>query len=165
MPIWDAEANWGNNLLVDRDMQAAWVARFFLLHISESIKRLYWFMWNGDTQGGLWKPDPKDHSLPGTILKAGIAYGEVGKWVVGAKLTNKCSSQGSVWTCGFSRSGGYQALAVWDAADTCGKGKCATTDYYFTGNYVNYRTLDGNAVQISGDHVPIGAKPILLQNQ
>jgi polysaccharide biosynthesis protein PslG len=163
--IWDTEANWGPNLVTDPDMQSGWLARFFLLHVSESIKRLYWFMWNGGPLGGLWKSDPHDHSNPGTLLKPGIAYREVSKWIIGATLTNKCSSQGSVWTCGFSRSGGYQALAVWDAADTCNNGKCSTTKYYFTGNYLSYRTVYGHKFKISGSHVPIGARPVLLENQ
>jgi hypothetical protein len=163
--IWDLEANWGPNLITDPDMQAGWLARFFLLHVSESVMRMYWFLWNGGDMGGLWIPDPYDHSKPGTLLKPGIAYREVGKWVIGAELTNRCFSQGSVWTCGFSRSGGYLALAVWDAADTCNNGKCTTTNYYFKGNYVSYRTLNGDIIQISGNQVPIGARPILLQNQ
>ena len=163
--IWDTEANWGPNLVTDPDMQAGWLARFFLLHVSEAIPRLYWFMWNGGDLGGLWQSDPKDHSLPGTLLKPGIAYREVEQWVLGAQLTNQCSSQGSVWTCAFTRSGGYQALAVWDAADSCNQGKCTTTNYNFSGNYVNYVTVYGKTIQISGSWVPIGAKPILLQNQ
>jgi polysaccharide biosynthesis protein PslG len=164
-PIWDLEANWGPNLITDPDMQSGWLARFYLLHLSESVKRMYWFLWNGGDLGGLWNPDPKDHSKPGTLLKPGIAYGEVAKWIIGAQLTNACSSHGNVWTCTFTRSGGYRALAVWNAAATCSGGTCKTTNYYFTGGYVNYRTLDGDTTQISGGSVPIGAKPILLQNQ
>jgi hypothetical protein len=163
--IWDLEGNWGPGLVTDPDLQAGWLARFFLFHVSESVKRMYWFIWNGGEMGGLWKLDPHNHSDPGTLLKSGIAYREVGNWIIGAKLTSKCSAQGSVWTCGFSRSGGYQALAVWDASDTCRLGKCTTTKYYFNGSYVNYRKLDGKMIQISRSWVPIGARPILLQNQ
>jgi hypothetical protein len=133
--------------------------------VSESVKRMYWFMWNGGDLGGLWKADPKDHSKPGTLLEPGIAYAQVGKWIIGAQLANACSSHGTVWTCLFTRSGGYRGLAVWNSAGTCSGGQCKTTSYYFTGGYVNYRSLDGTTTQISNGSVPIGAKPILLQNQ
>ncbi|MGA8737207.1 MAG: hypothetical protein WB558_25045 [Terriglobales bacterium] len=164
-PIWDLEGNWGPGLLTDPDMQAGWLARFYLFHVSEDVKRMYWFLWNGGDTGGLWIPDPQNHSDPGTLLKPGIAYREVGNWVIGTELSSQCSAQGTVWTCGFTGSGGYQALAVWDASGTCSNGECTITKYYFSGDYVNYRTLYGHTLQISGDWVPIGARPILLQNQ
>ena len=165
IPIWDTEANWGNNLVTDQDMQAAWVARFVVLHATNHIRRLYWFIWNGESQGGMWKPDPKDHSLPGTILKPGIAYAQLGSWLIGAD-TSPCQQTGSIWTCAVSRTGGYQGLIVWDTSQTCGHGQCTTTEYQFQGNYVNYLTIDNsNQNQINGSTVPIGAKPILLQNQ
>ena len=162
--IWDTEANWGPGLLQNSDLQAAWLARFYLLHISEGIPRQYWFMWNSTTTG-LWQQNAKDHSRPGKLLKPGIAFSEVSNWVVGATMSQSCSNSGTIWTCPFTRSGGYQALAVWDTADTCQQNQCQTTNYQFSGNYVNYLTLDGTQVNISGDTVPIGAKPILLQNQ
>jgi hypothetical protein len=165
VPIWDTEANWGKDLVTDSDMQAAWVSRFFLLHATNHIRRLYWFIWNGESQGGMWKPDPKDHSLPGTLLKPGIAYAQMRDWLVGTD-TGDCQQTGSIWTCPVSRDGGYQGLIVWDTSQTCKHGQCDTTDYQFQGNYVNYRTVDNNKeIQINGNTVPIGAKPILLQNQ
>ena len=77
IPIWDTEADWGQGLMTDYDMEAAWISRFYVLHASNKIRRLYWFIWNGGPQGGLWTLDPKDHRLPGPILKPGIAYGQV----------------------------------------------------------------------------------------
>jgi len=162
--IWDTEANWGRGLLSNSNLQAAWLARFYLLHISEGIPRQYWFMWNsGGT--GLWLQDAADHSLPGKLRKAGIAFHELNKWVVGATMSQHCSNRRSIWTCTFTRNGGYQALAVWDTADTCAQNQCQTTNYHFQGNYLNYLTLDGAEFNITGDTVPIGAQPILLQNK
>lgn len=164
-PIWNTEANWGTHLgFDDPDMQAAWLARFYLLHTSLSVKRLYWFTWNG-IEIGLWAADPHNHRKPGKLLAPGIAYRELNKWMVGAKMTPRCSSTRTVWTCGFRRSGGYQALAVWDTSQTCSHNQCTTSKYRFDGNYVDYLTLDGHKAQINGQTVLIGAKPILLQNQ
>ncbi|MGA8489249.1 MAG: hypothetical protein WB711_02435 [Terriglobales bacterium] len=165
VPIWDTEANWGNDLVTDPDMQAAWVARFVIFHATNHIRRLFWFIWNGESQGGMWKFDPQNHSLPGTILKAGIAYGQLSDWLVGAD-TSACQQTKSIWSCALSRDGGYQGLMIWDTAQTCKHGQCSTSEYQFQGNYVSYRTIDNsNPVAINGSTVPIGAKPILLQNQ
>jgi hypothetical protein len=165
IPIWDTEANWGKDLVTDPDLQAAWVARFVVLHASSQIRRLYWFLWNGDSQGGMWKFDPRDHRLPGTILKPGVAYAQLSQWIVGTDISS-CQQTGTIWTCALSRADGYQGLIAWDTSQTCKQGQCATTEYRFQGNYVNYRTIaDDHTVQINGSTVPIGAKPILLQNQ
>src|ERR1700680_198727 len=79
-PIWDTEASWGygyKNRYNDPDMQAGWLARFYLLHRSSSIKRLFWYSYNSDNDfGTLWLPDPKDRTMKGTLLKAGIAFAE-----------------------------------------------------------------------------------------
>ncbi len=170
MPIWDTEVGFGlpEKGMVDEDMQAAFVARLFLLHRSRWIRRLYWYSWNCP-MGQLWAPDPKDRTLPGTLLKPGVAYEQISEWLVGTHMKGSCSIQGnsgSIWTCELYRpEDGFQGLVVWDASKTCSNGSCSTSNYQFSGNYNYYRTLDGDKIAISGNEVPIGAKPILLQNQ
>ena len=68
------------------------------------------------------------------------------------------------WTCGFSGNNGYQAQAIWDADESCSNGKCQTINYQVDKTYTQYRTLDGETIPISNNEVPIGAKPILLEN-
>ena len=150
----------------DLDMQAAFVDRFYLLHWSNGVARFYWYQWNSqDTVGTLWKPDPRNPGGPGTVLKPGIAYGQMYDWMVGATMTSPCTASASVWTCQLSRPNGYQALAVWDASQTCSNGVCGTTPYTYDPLYIKYRDSEGNATALSGQTVPIGAKPILLENQ
>jgi hypothetical protein len=167
-PVWDTEASWGNASKTgprDLDMQAAYVARFYLLHWSAGVPRFYWYQWNSqDDVGTLWVPDR--HNGKGTILKPGVAYGQMYQWMVGAKLTSRCSNgnNGSVWKCDLSRSGGYQARAIWDTAMSCNQGTCKTTQYQVDPKYKQYRTLDGRKIAITRSTVPIGAKPILLEN-
>jgi Beta-galactosidase len=166
-PLWDTEASWGsteNNGFTDPDMQAAFLARFYLLHRSLGFARFYWYQWNNNNSGALWIPDPHDPSLPGTVLKPGIAYAQMYDWMVGAKLTSACTANGTVWTCGLSRDGGYQAEAIWDTAESCKHGKCDTTEYTVDSKYTQYRTLDGKTTPVTDARVPIGAKPILVEN-
>lgn len=168
-PIFDTEAGWGdptisNPPFADPDMQAGFVARMYLLQWPSTVARFYWYQWNNKTEGTLWDPDPSDPSAPGTVLPAGIAYGQVYNWMVGA-VASACTSSGSVWTCALTRSSGYQALAVWDASQTCSGGNCTTSNFTFPAAYTQYRDLAGNTTPLSGSTVAIGAKPILLENQ
>jgi hypothetical protein len=170
-PIFDTESSWGDPSVsspafTDPDMQAGYVARSYLIHWSEGMARFYWYQWNNDLRGTLWIPDPNNPAAPGTVLPPGIAYGQVYNWIVGSVMSSPgCTSSGSVWACPFTRTGGYQALAVWDAAQSCNNGTCTTSNFNFPSQYVHYRDLAGNTTALSGSTVPIGAKPILLENQ
>jgi len=146
-------------------MQAAFLARFYLLHWSAGIARFYWYQWNNQIWGTLWKPDLNDPSASGSLLAPGIAYKNVSDWMVGAVLTSNCSATGSVWTCQFKRANGYQALAVWDASQSCSGGACTTSSFAFPTGYTRYSDLAGNTNMLVGSTVDIGAKPVLLINQ
>jgi hypothetical protein len=166
-PLWDTEAGWGsiaNNGFTDPDLQAAFLARFYLLHWSVGITRFYWYEWNNRTDGALWIPNPHDPRLPGTLLKPGIAYRQLYNWLVGAHMTSACAAQGTIWTCEMSRAGGYQGETIWDTAETCKHGTCGTNEYVVDAKYKKYRTLDGKTLTITNSKVPIGIKPILVEN-
>lgn len=166
-PLWDTEAGWGsttNNGFTDPDLQAAFLARFYLLHWSVGIGRFFWYEWNNRTDGALWIPNPHDGRLPGTLLKPGIAYRQLYSWLVGARMTSACSARGTVWTCEMTRAGGFQAETIWDTAETCKQGSCSTNEYVVDAKYKKYRTLDGETITITNSKVPIGIKPILVEN-
>jgi hypothetical protein len=170
-PLFDTEASWGDTTVsnppfTDPDMQAGFVARMYLLQWSENVARFYWYQWNNKAFGTLWIPDPNVPSNPGTVLPPGIAYGQVYQWLVGAVMSQPCTSAGSVWTCQLTRSGGYQALAVWDSSQSCSNGNCTTSNFSLSTQYVHYRDLAGNTTSLTGQTtVAIGSKPILLENQ
>jgi hypothetical protein len=85
-------------------------------------------------------------------------------WLVGAQLISACTANGTVWTCQLSRPGGYQAEAIWDTAENCQQGSCDTIEYNVDAQYTRYRTLDGETIPITDSKVPIGVKPILVEN-
>jgi hypothetical protein len=160
-PWFDTEDGWSkaaDENFLDQDRQAAFLARYEILQRSMGVERGYWYRWDStqDYTGALWT------ASSGTI-EAADTWKEISKWMVGATLGTACSVKGSVWTCGFTRSG-YQALAVWDASQDCLKGTCATTAFTVpAGGYIEYRDLTDTVTTISGGTVPIGAKPILLE--
>jgi len=161
-PIWDTEGSWGqdNIAALDSDAQAAFLARFYLLHWSAGITSFYWYSWDDPVWGTLW------NSTTG-VSKAGLAYTQVDRWMTGAAMPQPCSIEGTVYTCSFTRGNGYSALAVWDSSQTCtAGGGCTTSNYTAPAAFVQYRELTGAVTPIqSGQVVLIGAKPILLENQ
>jgi hypothetical protein len=153
VPIYATEAGrWGGCVPIADDEEQAYVARIELLYWSNGVARHYWYAYDACA--------PLTNQPSSTTLKpAGIAYGNVESWMVGATMSSPCSSSGTVWTCGFTRSSpsGYQALAVWDTAGT-------RSDYVPPGQYTKYQDLNGNVSSISGS-VTISHQPILLTNQ
>lgn len=161
-PLWDTEGSWGvssQSGLKDADMQAGFVARFYLMHYMAKVARFYWYEWDNTLAGTLWNPNT------GVLLKPGIAYGTVyTDWMVGRTVA-ACSNKGTVWTCGITGASGYQAQAVWDTSKSCSNGKCTYSKYTVDPVYVQYETVYGQINQITGSTVNIGYLPILLQNQ
>jgi hypothetical protein len=124
----------------------AYIARIELLYWTWGVKRHYWF--GNDT----CVPLTNQPTTP-TLTSAGIAYGNVESWMVGATMSTPCASNGTVWTCGLSRPNGYEALAVWNTA--------GTSTFAAPSPYTQYQDLEGKRHSISGS-VTIGPLPILL---
>jgi hypothetical protein len=116
-------------------------------------------MWDngGDARGwgGMW--DGRNG-----INKAGVAYGQVYNWLVGASFTKPCSGDHDLWTCDISRAGGYRARVVWNAAKSYDPQ--ATSKYATGSDFSQYRDLAGGKFSINGGSVMIGTKAILLEN-
>jgi hypothetical protein len=155
-PLFDTEASWGQgSRLDDPDQQAAFLARFYLLHMSAKVDKFYWFGWD---QVGTSLFDSTTNGLS----KAGTAYDQIYRWtsIVGAPAQN-CLASGTQWTCDLSGPSG-QAQAIWDTSQTCNAGVCTTLNAPVGSQFKSYLDLDGNKNTISGQTVPIGAKPVLL---
>lgn len=159
-PLWCTEGSWGGttgNGFTDQDLHSAFVARHYLLQQSKGVARYYWYAWDNGTWGGMWDPNT------GTNQTA-TAYSQVQNWMVGSIPSGKCSVSGTTWTCNYTRSGGYQAQAIWDTAQSCSAGVCTTTKQTVGSQYIKYSDIKGKTFTISGK-VPVGAKPIWLTNQ
>ena len=156
LPLWNTEGSWNkdvdaNGNPLDPDIEAAYVARLYLLQWSLGISRFYWFQYGNQETGTLWTPSG--------LNEAGVAYGQVYDWMVGNTPTG-CSNSGTVYTCGFSN----KTEAVWDTSQTCSNGTCTTSTFNPGSAYTQCFDLSGNSATIgSGNSVTIGAKPILLE--
>jgi hypothetical protein len=159
-PIFCTEGDWGSegsggNCPTTNDA-VAFMARHYLLQWSLGVSSYAWYAW--DYNGTAWQTGQLWTYPTGPLNAAGIAYQQLYYWMVGAKMSQPYTVQGTVYTCGFTRPGGYQALAVWDA------NRASPSSFTVPSGYVQYRDLAGNLYSISGSTVTIGIEPILLEN-
>lgn len=170
-PIWSTEGSWGVTTetgFTDPDQQAAFTARYLLLQQSAGIASFYWYEWNNTTDGTFWYPAGTHGctATGGCITPAGSAYQQVYQWTAGATLASPCSATGTIWKCQFTRANGYLGQAVWDASQTCQDGLCRTSQFSIDGKFIHYRDLTGAVTDLNAaTTVPIGSRPILLENQ
>jgi polysaccharide biosynthesis protein PslG len=160
--IWDTEFSWGTvdqNCFDDPDLQAAFLGQSYMLHKTVGIRRLFWFAYDDGADGKLWNRETK------TLNVGGIAYQNVFNWILNTTMTEDCSSSdNAIWACSFSGPNGYKAKAIWDINESCSNGICQTVNYPVDAVYTQYRTLSGDTFPIVNQQVPIGAKPIFLEN-
>jgi len=156
-PMFDTEGSWGNGTITDPDTQAAWIAQWYLLQAglrsTDNLQLAAWFTW-ADPSTFHWGTIETDSGAPS---QAGIAFNQIYAWLVGAEMSQPCSSTSNgVWTCSLSRSNGYSALAIWNTQ--------GSTSYSPSATYADYRDLAGNTTKITqGETITISPKPVLLE--
>jgi hypothetical protein len=165
-PMWSGEGSWGNdtNVSTDPDMQASWVARYYLVGWSTALVRMYWYAYDSTLYGTLW-------TSGSGLLAPGTAYGTVHNWIVGSTLTRNCAVvAGTVWTCSLTLASGFNAVAVWDTSQTCsnssGSEVCTFSTQTISNAWTKYEDLTGTDHTISPlGSVNVGIEPILLKTR
>ena len=149
-PLWSTEGGWGSDANLSTEiLQAAFLARFYVLHWSSGIQRLYWYAWDNSEFGTLWD------STNG-IRPAGTAYQIVENWLVGATMPESCSESNSTYTCPLTRSSAYQAQIVFNPS--------STTLTTAPSQYIQYRDIFGNTYPLpTNGAVTIGPAPIIVE--
>lgn len=172
-PIYDDEGSWGlvnslenlvgttdaNTAVTNTTIPVAWMARYYLLQANLGVARVDWYQW-GTT-------DPSNSAADwgnlldtsGNVTPAGTAYGVIYNWLVGATPTGACATLASnpdTYTCGYTRPGGYQAIAVWNTSGASGT--------FTPGSpYAQYRDISDQVHTIPSGGVPIGLVPVLVE--
>ena len=148
-PLWISEGGWSKQAnLPDPDLQAAFAAKHLLLARGLGVQRFYWYGYDFVPWGTLFDRPTK------TLLKPGIAYREVQKWMLGATQSQACAQDAKgTWTCALSRQNGYQALAVWNNSGG---------SYTPSGIYRQYRDINGSTTPVAGS-LTLSNTPILLE--
>jgi hypothetical protein len=158
-PLFNTEAGF-EGATIDLDTGAAWLAQYYALQAgmydSDQMQLVSWFAW--DTNDGQLDNGPN-------VTEVGAAYNQISTWLVARTPTTPCSNSGTIWTCALTGTNSYQAEVIWDASQTCANGTCTTANQQVPDTYINYKDLAGNSTAISNQTVPVGLKPILLENQ
>ncbi|HUA13921.1 MAG TPA: Ig-like domain-containing protein [Verrucomicrobiae bacterium] len=171
-PFFCDEGSWGTNqTFADPDLQAGFVARWFVGILLRHVTTAEWFSWDNQGWGTLWNPQGKNGctQAAGCLTKAGIAYAQTYDWLVGTQLQG-CQTSAGITTCTLTRPNGYQALMVWytavltDCAGQASPEVCGSMSYAVPDGYVTKRDLDGSKQPATAIEY-VGAKPILLENQ
>jgi len=164
-PIFDTEGSWGNYLgadtIPDPDQQVAFTARYYLMHLSNGVSKVYWYSWNNQENGHFY-------DIPNAVITpAGTAYEQLYNWLVGATLTSPCTIINTQWSCSFtgSWSGSNVAETIWDVNSSyiCSSGVCPTVNVAVPTHYTHYQDLAGDLTAISNHTVPVGSKPVLVE--
>jgi len=163
--VWDTEIGFSPIIITDPYTQASWLARSYLLQAGLGVQNVDWFEFGATNVGNLYTPGT--NATNGTYDTAGLDYPVLSGWLTGATPNGPCTSSGTVWTCGFTLSGGAQAEAVWNSAQTCtppdGPGNCTFSTFTPGPPYTTYSDLQGDPSQSISGSIPIGIEPVWLQ--
>jgi len=157
----DTEGSWGVETdLVDRDEQAAFLARSYVLQASLNVNRFVWYGWNEDlpnngaSWGRIWQPGT---TTAGTLLKGGIAFNTISDWLLNAQITACGNPVSGVWSCNITRSTGKPAQILWtDSSDYL--------VYQVAPQFTQWRDLlNDTPMAVSAGFVILNHKPIMVE--
>jgi len=150
-PLWDGEAQYSisgfSGEYLDPDMAASFMPRFYLINWTLGIAGMDWY-----SSGSQAEP-----------AEAQTSYQQTYNWIVGSSLSTPCAAKGTVWSCGITNAGKAYWI-MWDTSQSCANGSCTTSNQTVNSQWTQYRDLTtaSNPISISGNSVPVGIKPVLL---
>lgn len=152
-PLINTEAGWHEPRPFRSDgLAAGYVARSYILNWASGVSQFYWYCWDNHNWTSL-ELTREDNT---TLRPAGKAYAEIEKWMVGASMSKCLTSENKDWVCELRRDGADQFL-VWNAVGD--RSFRLSRDWHVT----QYTQLDGKVNRITGDSIPIGVEPVLIQ--
>jgi hypothetical protein len=165
--LWDTETGWAiqntqsvvkpapgkgfNSIVLSPDVAAAYLARAYTFSWASGVSRFYWYSWDNYIMGLV------DHD--GKTLKSpAIAYGEIQKWLIGARMDSCDTDANDTWTCAISRDGGYRGWIIWNPNQT------QRFEIPRDWAAMRMRDLHGSQEEISlKTQFEIGPSPVLLE--
>jgi hypothetical protein len=166
-PLWSTETGWfienhktyvkpgtgSFSKVLNDETSAAFVARTYIILWLSGVSRFYWYGWDNHFMG-LTEED-------GTPKPGGVAFGEIQKWLVGARLEGCDTDASDTWVCEINRDGDYKGHIVWNQE--------ASTTFPIPANWSvrNERDLAGGTHAVAGTtrSLQVGVTPILLENK
>lgn len=99
LPVWDTELNfgavdWSQTLVVDPQLQAAYVVRAYLTQAAAGASRVYWYRWDLTRGASTMLTDSS-----GAVTPAGTAFGVVRGWMSNATFKGCSVNKKRMYTC------------------------------------------------------------------
>jgi hypothetical protein len=115
-PLWDTEAGWAKpSPFPSGEMEAAYLARAFLLNWAAGVTRFYWYAW--DNHG--WVSLHTTEADNVTLTPAGTAFAVIQGWLTGTVMNGCSQDSHHTWTCQLEDRGRNEWI-VWNPdQDTC----------------------------------------------
>ena len=153
-PLWNTEAGWQKpKPFPSEELAAAYVGRSYILNWAAGVPRFYWYDWEHNPIFSLHMTE-EDNT---TLKPAAIAYEEVQKWLIGARMTKCETNSSNTWICQLTREGGYKARIVWNPEQQL------PFKVPKRWGVRQIRNLAGDRSNLTGDRLEIGPSPLLLE--
>ena len=151
LPLWNTESGWLIPAHFDSEDDAAgFLARAYILAWACGVQRFYWYAWDNRLLAIVTYSESEHRPT-----KAGLAYGAIQQWLVGARM-DRCSSDGDQdWVCQINRSGKKEWI-VWNPQ---GSRKFNLPKEWHVKSSL---LLLGDRQSLSGLSIEIGPQPMLL---
>jgi len=156
-PLWNTESGWIKNPLTDRidlvGQAPGWAARAYILNWAGGVDRFYWYAWDDDGHDSI----PFTQEDQATATNSARAYGEVQKWLIGARMES-CERQADEnWVCKLTRESGQGAWILWNETQS------AKFDVPKAWDATTLTKLSGERSAWSGDKIDVGELPVMLE--
>ena len=154
-PLWNTEASWAADHITfpSEEIQAAWLARAYLLNWAAGVGQLDWYSWDNRVYPSIYmlEADLRTPAAPAT------AYAQVRRWMLGSRMASAASDPSGFWIVALNRPDNTTAYAVWKA-----EGAAVFT---VPGSWRISRVsdLNGRSTAFAGSSMTIGQSPVLLE--
>jgi hypothetical protein len=156
--VWDTEGSWGKEGTLTEAQEANWLMRAYIMQAASGVSRFYWYAYGSCSWGSLYGPScgaSPDHQQG--MREAGIAYGTVSKWLLGATIGACSSDDEQTWSCTLTRPNGYEGVILWNMSSSMKVQIPAKS-------FVQYRDWQ-NTENPLGTKVNVSPVPILIENK
>jgi hypothetical protein len=156
-PLWNTESGWIRSPLTDHidpvQQAPGWAARAYILNWAAGVRRFYWYAWDDD--GGDSIPFTDEDESTATI--SARAYGEVQKWLIGARMESCDRDADATWVCKVTRESTGAAWILWN------EDHAAKFDAPKSWQIQTCTQLSGGRSACGGSQLEIGELPVMVE--
>ena len=139
------------------------MVKLYILSLSSGVSRVFWYWWEGQPWGTLFckSPNPatgcsesaRSHPY---LLNAGLAYGEVERWLEYSVLKGCSQSAEGTFLCELTDESGHRAEVVWNSINP--------RPISARGQFVTATDIYGGSQPLTPSFT-IGYSPVLLRSK